>query len=69
MGVGCVLRYVVGLVTLAVVKTLVKTIATRLLAHLCRLAAIPCICKKRVSEVTYLKVHYSASFITLEKVQ
>lgn len=69
---ACVLysisRLIVGLVFLAVMKVLAKFLARELLIQVCKLASIPCVCAKRVSQVTHHKVHYSQHFIILDKV-
>ena len=63
-----VLRCALGLLMLVVVKELVKLVTKQALLQLCHLLSIPSAYCKRVSQVTYLKVHYSKHFITLNKV-
>lgn len=63
-----VLRFLLGLVLLGVVKEVAKLVAREVLVQACKFVSIPCVCDKRVSQVTHLKVHYSSHFITLDKV-
>ena len=62
------LRVVLGLGLLVAVKEVGKAAMVEMLGQVCRLAGIPSVCVKTVSQVTYLKAHYSNHFVTLDKV-
>ena len=57
-----------GLLMLLLVKEVMKLLTKHVLMQLCKLTGIACVYHKRLSQVTYLKVHYSSSFITLDEV-
>ena len=52
-----------------VTKQLVQVLTKHTLMYICALLSVPCVYHKKVSEVKFLKAHYSKDFITLNKVK
>ena len=64
----CVLRFVLGFVVLLLMKAGVQSAARLMLGQCCHLLGVPCVCHKRVSTVTFEKIHHSPAFTLLDQV-
>jgi len=62
-----VLRYMLGLVTLVLLKELAVWVVKTVLRLAAQLVGIPTVCVKRKSEVTSEKVHFSDAFIVQDE--
>jgi len=65
-----VARYLLGMLLLLLVKVVAKVVFQEVLTQLCRLVGMTdVVCKKRASEVTGKKIHYSHNFIAVDQVR
>ena len=58
-----------GIVCVVLAKVATGLLTQHFLSWLCALLGIPCVCVKRVSQVTSSMVHYSSGFNVLTEVR